>query len=281
MAEPSPAPRRRQRGRPAAHRAAAPAGPRARPADAAQLRRPALRRDSLGRASAAGARPVRRGAAQSRRRGADPARPARPRPSRSTPPASRWSSGRCPTNGSATSCAGSSRAISPGCSAAELADVSHRRAHQRRAGHRQRSRGAADGPARVRRAAAAEPAVHPGLLGVGRTAGGDHQPEHAGAAARDLADRCDLPPPSAVRRYADALLPRRRVARGRRRPAARPRRHRGRRRAADPGRRGRDARDPRVRGRAGPHRSRRTRSLRNAPRCTSTRSARWSTSTRS
>ena len=101
----------------------------------------------------------------------------------------------------------------------------------------------ADGPARLRHRPAAEPAVHPRLVGVDRRPGGGDQPGHAGPPPRDHADRRDLPAPSAVRRHGVRRTGRPGAPRGRGRAAARARgaggrrrraHHAGRRRAAGP-----------------------------------------------
>ena len=130
---------------------------------------------------------------------------------------------------------------------------------------------------------AAEPAVHPRLLGLGRRPRRDHQPVDARPPARDRADRRDLPPPPALRRHAAALRRRREeawfeggdvllLAAGRRRRRRRAAHHAGRRRGVRAAR----LRRPASRTPCSPSRSRRS-----GRRCTSTPSARWSTSTRS
>ena len=147
-----------------------------------------------------------------------------------------------------------------------------------RTGSRGRRR-PAGGRARVRRAAAAEPAVHPRLLGLGRRPRRGHQPVDARAPARDGADRRDLPPPPALRRHPAALRrqPRGGLVRGRRRAAHGARRRRGRRRVSArrrPGSRpSRCAPSPA----ASPTPCSRSRSRRSGRPCTSTPSARWST----
>ncbi len=105
---------------------------------------------------------------------------------------------------------------------------------------------------------AAQPAVHPRLLGVGARPGRDHVAGHARPQARDRADRADLHPAPALRRHAaDARRPPR-ARRGRRRAAAGPGRDRGRRRRAHhPGRR-RAAGPAVLRVRPGAHGARRT-----------------------
>ena len=134
---------------------------------------------------------------------------------------------------------------------------------------------------RLPRRAAAEPAVHPRLQRVGPRPRDDHVAGDAGPGARDPADRADLHAAPALRRHPGhpRLAPR--VRRGRRRAAALSRRGRDRRRRAhDPGRR-RAAGPADVRARAWPRRCSPSRSRRSGRRCTSTPSARWSTSTRS
>ena len=103
----------------------------------------------------------------------------------------------------------------------------------------------------------------------------------AGALARDPADRADLQlhPRFAGTPRAPRLA--QRARRGRRRAAAGSRRHRHRRRRADDARRRRAARPRGLRRPAWPTRCSPCRSPRSGPPCTSTPSARWSTSTRS
>ena len=156
-----------------------------------------------------------------------------------------------------------------------------RRRAQRRGARRLRS---GHLPAALRRLPdrpAAQPAVHPRLVGVGARPGHDHLAGDAGPRARDPADRADLHPAPALRRYADAPRLAQRARRGRRRAAAGARRARRRRRAS--GRRPPAPSSWPARSSAPgwPTPCSPCRSPRSAPRCTSTPSARWSTSTRS
>ena len=157
----------------------------------------------------------------------------------------------------------------------------HRRGPQRRGARRLRTRHQPARPRRLPRRPAAQPALHPRLVGLAQGPGRRHQPRDAGALARDPADRADLHVPPALRRRRRGCTVAGRAPRGRRRPAARARRDRGRRRGAYDAGRGRAVRATRVRRRASRTPCWRCRSRRSAPRCTSTPSARWSTSTRS
>ena len=94
-------------------------------------------------------------------------------------------------------------------------------------------------------------------------------------------DPRDLPAPPALRRHRAGARPGERAGRGRRRAAARSRRGGRRRRRADHAGRRRAAGPHGVRPRPGDTRCSPCRSPRSGPRCTSTPSARWSTSTRS
>ena len=185
-----------------------------------------------------------------------------------------------PTSTSATPCA----ATSPGCSAtpppAELTDLPHHRHPQRRGTRRLRAGHLAAAARRLPDRPAAQPAVHPRLLGVGARPGRDHVAGDARAQARDPADRADLPLPPAVRGHPADPRPPLRARRGRRRAAPRAGRHRGRRRRADHAGGGRAAGAAGVRRRGSRTPCWRCRSPRSGRPCTSTRSARWSTPTR-
>ena len=252
-------------------------------AHAAQQRRPALRRPAVGRPGAGGARRLRRGAARARRRGALPDRPARRGARRRRRPATPSS-----TRPSRR------RVVGP-----LLADVLRKwlgdlpsaragagavgRAHPRRAARarRRRRRRPAGRLRRVRRPPAAEPAVHPRLVGVGRRPRRRHQPVDAGPGAGAVLHRRDLRAPPPLRRHPAALRRRARrgVVRGRRRA-------RDGARASSPSAPASARRRPASRpSRCGPSpRGSRTpcwpsRSRRSGRRCTSTPSARWSTAT--
>ena len=160
-------------------------------------------------------------------------------------------------------------------------DVPHRGHPQRRGPRRVRPGHLAAGPRRLPDRPAAQPALHPRLQRVGARPGRDHLADHARPQARDPADRADLHRPPPVRRHAAHPRLARRAHRGRRRAAARPGCDRGRGRGADhPGRA-----PSGWPGRSWPTASRtpcsRCRSRRSERPCTSTPSARWSTSTRS
>nr|WP_284288839.1 hypothetical protein [Angustibacter aerolatus] len=121
---------------------------------------------------------------------------------------------------------------------------------------RGRGRGAV-GTRGLRDRPAAQPALHPRLGGVDRRPGGGRQPHHAGPAPRDLADPGDLPAPPALRRHRAGVRAGPRAHRGRRLPAARPRRGGRRHRRADDAGRGRAALAPAAGAGPGAHRARR------------------------
>ena len=78
----------------------------------------------------------------------------------------------------------------------------HRGHPQRRGARRLRPGHLPAGPRRLPHRPAAQPAVHPRLLGVGPRPGRDHLAGDAGPQARDPADRADLHPAPALRRHA-------------------------------------------------------------------------------
>ena len=271
--------RRGQRGRPAADRDAAPARPRAEAAHPAQQRQAALRRHPVGGPGPGRARRVRGRAARPRRRGALPDRPAHRDARAGGRPRVRDRGGAArprPRRHHARLPRGAARRRG----ARRADDVPHRGHPQRRGARRLRAGDLAAGLRRLPHRPAAQPALHPRLVGVGARPGGDHVAGDAGPQARDRADRADLQPAPAVRRHAADARRAPRARRGRRRAAAGAGRDRGRRRRADharpassgwPG----SASRPTSRTPCSPYRS-----PRSARPCTSTRSARWSTSTR-
>ena len=249
-------PRRRQRGRPAPDRDAAPPRRRAEAADPAQQRQAALRRHPVGGAGPGRARRVRRRAARARRRGALPHRAADRDPASRRAPATTRSPPRCPGSTSATRCAPTSRRALSDASPGRAHGVPHRRHPQRRGARRPRPGDLAARPARLPDRPAAQPAVHPRLQRLGARPGRGHVAGDARPAPRDPADRADLHRAPALRRHPQdpRLAPRAR--RGRRRAAARARRDRRRRRRADHARRRGAARPPGLPRPAGPHRAR-------------------------
>ena len=133
-------------------------------------------------------------------------------------------------------------------------DRTHRGSAQRRGTRRLRTRHKPAGTRRFPRRPAAQPVVHPRLVGVAARPGGGHQPGDAGALARDAADRADLPVPSSLRRDAARARLAGRASRGRRRLADGAWRDRDRGRRAYDACRGRTLRPLRLRQRPGSHR---------------------------
>ena len=133
----------------------------------------------------------------------------------------------------------------------------HRGHPQRRGARRLRAGHLAAGPRRLPDRPAAQPALHPRLLGLDPRPGGDHLAGDARPQARDRAHRAHLHAPPEVRGHAaDPRLPLR-ARRGRRRPAAVAGRGRGGRRRADHARGSRAPGPADVPGRPRPHGARR------------------------
>ena len=217
------------------------------PPHAGDRTRTAVRRGPVGRACARGARRVRGGARLARRRDRLPRRPAR----RRARAARRARVARADPRSAVARADARTRGarVAHGALLVGTRRTPDRRRHLRRAPVQERQHRRADGP-RVRRATAAEHAVHARHVGVDLRRRLDQHDGDAGADPRVPPSRGRLPAPPDVRGRRVRGVDRRRacadVHRGRRHARDRQRRRPRRHRRTHPSRGGRDPRDAPV-----------------------------------